>query len=77
MSQFVFQRDEVLKNSFEIFINTDEYKQGLKDIASMFEALQDTLTNETAFDEALVSFKELHSEPSRVSCRLCVGGITG
>jgi energy-coupling factor transporter ATP-binding protein EcfA2 len=60
VSQFVFQRDEVLKNSFEIFINTDEYQQGLKDIASMFEALKETFTEETEFDEALTSFKELH-----------------
>lgn len=59
VSQFVFQRDEVLKNSFEIFINTDEYKQGLKDIATMFVALKDTFTEEAEFDEALVSFGEL------------------
>lgn len=59
VSQFVFQRDEVLKNSFEIFINTDEYKQGLKDIETMFEALKDTFTEEAEFDEALVSFREL------------------
>ena len=26
VSQFVFQRDEVLRNSFEIFINTEEYQ---------------------------------------------------
>jgi len=59
VSQFVFQRDEVVKNSFEIFINTDEYKQGLEDISSMFEALKNTLNDEAEFDEALVSFKEL------------------
>lgn len=59
VSQFVFQRDEVLKNSFEIFINTDEYKRGLEDIAVMFEGLKNSLADDAQFDEALISFKEL------------------
>lgn len=59
VSQFVFQPDEVLKNSFGIFINTDEYKQGLADIESMFESLKDTFAKQTDFNEALSSFTEL------------------
>lgn len=60
VSQFVFQRDEVLKNSFEIFINTPEYQQGIADIASMFDGLQTTLTSDAAFNEVLINFKELN-----------------
>lgn len=59
VSQFVFQRDEVLKNSFEIFINTDEYKQGLQEVASMFESLQATFAQQEEFNEALIAFTEL------------------
>jgi len=59
VSQFVFQRDEVLKNSFEIFINTDEYKQGVEDIASMFEALKYTISQQPEFEEAVTGFTEL------------------
>ena len=59
VEQFVFQRDEVLKNSFEIFINTDEFKGGLAQIESMFEALKQTFKDEMEFNEALVSFTEL------------------
>ncbi|WP_298454869.1 AAA family ATPase [uncultured Cellulomonas sp.] len=59
VSQFVFQRDEVLKNSFEIFINTDEYRRGLEEIESMFEALKDTFVEQTEFNDALTSFTEL------------------
>lgn len=55
----MFQRDEVLKNSFEIFINTDEYQQGVKDIASMFEALKDTISQQPEFEEAVKGFTEL------------------
>jgi hypothetical protein len=61
VQQFVFQRDEVLKNSFEIFINTDEFKEGLARIESMFEALKQTFKDETEFDEALTSFTELRN----------------
>jgi ABC-type molybdenum transport system ATPase subunit/photorepair protein PhrA len=59
VEQFVFQRDEVLKNSFEIFINTEEFKGGLAQIESIFEALKQTFKDETEFNEALVSFTEL------------------
>lgn len=59
VSQFVFQRDEVLKNSFEIFINTDEYRNGLEEIESMFEALKNAFAEQTEFNDALISFTEL------------------
>lgn len=59
VSQFVFQPDEVLKNSFEVFINTDEYKRGLEEIESMFEGLKNTFTEQSEFDAALASFTEL------------------
>lgn len=59
VSQFVFQRDEVLKNSFEIFINTEEFQEGSAQIESQFEALKRTFADETEFNEALSSFAEL------------------
>ena len=58
VSQFVFQRDEVLKNSFEIFINTDEYKQGLDEIQSMFQQLKGTFS-QAEFEEAVADFTDL------------------
>lgn len=57
--QFVFQRDEVLKNSFEIFINTVEFQEGLAQIESNFESLKQTFEDEAEFNEALDSFTEL------------------
>ncbi|WP_454111358.1 AAA family ATPase [Microbacterium aurum] len=59
VSQFVFQRDEVLKNSFEVFINTEEYKAGNEQIEAMFEALKTTFSEQAEFNEALTSFTEL------------------
>lgn len=59
VSQFVFQPDEVLKNSFEIFINTDEYKRGLEEIETMFESLKNTFIEQSEFEGALTGFTEL------------------
>jgi ABC-type Mn2+/Zn2+ transport system ATPase subunit len=58
VSQFVFQRDEVLKNSFEIFINTDEYREGLQEIQSMFQQLKDTFS-QSDFEDVLSDFTDL------------------
>jgi ABC-type dipeptide/oligopeptide/nickel transport system ATPase subunit len=59
VSQFVFQPDEVLKDSFEVFINTDEYKRGLAQIDALFQALNDTFSQQEEFDAALEAFKSL------------------
>lgn len=59
VSQFVFQRDEVLKNSFEVFINTEEYQKGNAQIEQMFEALKHTFSEQADFNEALSGFMEL------------------
>lgn len=85
VSQFVFQREEVLKNSFEIFINTEEYQQGLEQIESMFEELRGTFVQEPEFDGALAGFAQLCevfritrtgtlSRTSRGSKAISVGG---
>lgn len=59
VSQFVFRPDEVLKDSFEVFINTEEYKQGLTQIEALFQALKDTFTQQEEFDAALTAFTAL------------------
>lgn len=59
VSQFVFQRDEVLKNSFEIFINTEEYRRGIDEIEELFAALQETFVDLPEFDEAVHAFTHL------------------
>lgn len=60
VSQFVFRPDEVLKDSFEVFINTEEYRQGLSQIESLFQVLKDTFTQEEQFGATLSAFTALH-----------------
>lgn len=59
VSQFVFRPDEVLKDSFEVFINTDEYKQGLIQIEALFQVLKDTFAQQEEFGAALTAFTAL------------------
>jgi energy-coupling factor transporter ATP-binding protein EcfA2 len=59
VSQFAFQRDEVLKDSFEVFINTDDYRHGIQQIASMFEVLKEAFQAQPEFEQALIDFTEL------------------
>ncbi|HWH26231.1 MAG TPA: hypothetical protein VNT53_06260 [Pseudolysinimonas sp.] len=59
VSQFVFQRDEVLLNSFEIFINTEEYRTGIEEIEQLFAALQETFVEQAEFNDAVHAFTHL------------------
>lgn len=59
VAQFVFQRDEVLRNSFEIFINTEEYRTGIEEIKQLFAALQSTFVEQAEFDDAVHAFTHL------------------
>ncbi|SKB03145.1 AAA domain-containing protein [Agreia bicolorata] len=59
VSQFVFQRDEVLQNSFEIFINTDEYRNGIAEIEKLFAVLQETFVEQEEFNDAVHAFTHL------------------
>lgn len=59
VSQFAFQRDEVLKDSFEIFINTPEYREGNQQIEALFESLKHTFIDEEEFNTAIDGFGEL------------------
>lgn len=85
VSSFVFRKDEVVENSFEIFINTDEYRAGLAEIDEIFESLKETFLEGVELNEAIGHFTELRdafgvtaagklSKASRGSKALSVGG---
>ena len=61
VSRFVFQPDEVVKNSFEIFINTPEYQAGIAELDSIFEGLKDLFTRNQVLDDVIASFVELRN----------------
>jgi energy-coupling factor transporter ATP-binding protein EcfA2 len=61
VAQFVFQPDEVVKNSFEIFINTPEYQEGIEELEGIFEDLKKHFLENEALDQVIASFTELRN----------------
>ncbi len=61
VSQFVFQPDEVVKNSFEIFIKTPEYQAGIDELEAIFEDLKKVFLDNEALDDVIASFTELRN----------------
>jgi hypothetical protein len=61
VSQFVFQPDEVVKNSFEIFIKTPEYQAGIAELDAIFENLKKVFSENAVLDDVIASFTELRN----------------
>lgn len=61
VSQFVFQPNEVVKNSFEIFIQTPEYQAGIAELDAIFDSLKRVFLENKALDDVIASFTELRN----------------
>ena len=59
MSQFVFQPDEVVKNSFEIFVKTPDYVKGIEELEKIFGNLRNVFLENEGLDAVIASFTEL------------------
>lgn len=59
VSRFVFRQNEVVENSFEIFINTAEYRDGIAEIDEIFESLKETFLDGVELNDAITHFTEL------------------
>ena len=59
VSQFVFQRDEVLKNSFDIFVKTDKYKAAMQEINVLLEDIKSAFDGNEALSSIVSDLKEL------------------
>lgn len=61
VSQFAFQENEVVKNSFEIFIKTPEYEEGIQELETIFEDLRQLFQDNEALDDVIAKFTELRN----------------
>jgi energy-coupling factor transporter ATP-binding protein EcfA2 len=61
VSRFVFQADEVLQDSFEVFVKTPEYEQGLTKLETLFERVKMVFTDEVELNAAVLGFAELQA----------------
>ena len=59
VSQFAFQRDEVLKNSFEIFIKTDDFLAAMQEIEALFQGIKAAFDGNEDLSNAISDLKEL------------------
>ncbi|EKO3571493.1 AAA family ATPase [Vibrio metschnikovii] len=59
VSQFVFQRDEVLKNSFDIFIKNDAFLGAMQEIEELFSGIKSAFDNNEELESAISDLKEL------------------
>jgi ABC-type Mn2+/Zn2+ transport system ATPase subunit len=59
VNQFVFQQDEIVRNSFDIFIKNADYDQKMKEIESLVAGIKQTFVKNTQIDEVLRDLIEL------------------
>ncbi|MEZ6852099.1 hypothetical protein [Halodesulfovibrio aestuarii] len=61
VNQFVFQQDELLNNSFEIFIKNEFYKEKEKEIEDSVGGIKKLFTNNDELNSFIANLKELNS----------------
>lgn len=59
VNQFAFQQDEVVKNSFEIFIKTPEYDDAMEEIAVSFEGIRKAFSESEEIEQTTKDLKDL------------------
>lgn len=59
VSQFVFKQDEVLKNSFDIFIKNQNYKDKMLEIQNIVSEIKETYENDSNIDDAIKDLSDL------------------
>ena len=59
VSQFAFQREEVLKNSFDIFIKTDEYLAAMQKIEELLAGIKSTFDGNENLNNAISDLTEV------------------
>lgn len=59
VNQFAFQQDEVVKNSFEIFIKNPEYDTAMQDIEKLFVGIKKAFTDRPEIEQTTKDLKDL------------------
>jgi ABC-type lipoprotein export system ATPase subunit len=61
ISDFVFQADELLKGSFDVFIRGEAYEQGMVEIDAHVETMQEALREDKDIADLISDFSEISS----------------
>ncbi len=58
IENYIFQQNDLLKNSFEVFIKTENYDKHSNEIKALLEGINTTFTNHPELDELIDVFQE-------------------
>jgi energy-coupling factor transporter ATP-binding protein EcfA2 len=61
VSQFAFQQDEVVKNSFDIFIKTPDYDAAMLEIENLFAGIKKAFADNAEIEQTTNDLKELRN----------------
>lgn len=67
VNQFAFQQDEVVKNSFEIFIKTPEYDEAMSEIATSLEGIKQAFQSSEEIEQTTKDLKDLRDAFGRAN----------
>ncbi|WP_194191203.1 hypothetical protein [Clostridium chrysemydis] len=59
VNQYVFQEDEVLKNSYDVFIKNEEYDSLMSEIENLIKEVRDTFNKNTELDKLIQDLNTL------------------
>jgi len=59
IDQFVFKQDELISNSFEIFVKNEEYNRKLEEIERIVSSIKDTFDSNQDIDQVISDLTEL------------------
>lgn len=59
VDEFIFQADELLKGSFDVFIRSEDYERGIKEIEDLIEVISKLLAEDKDIDDLIKDFNEL------------------
>ena len=77
VNNFVFLPDELVKNSFDIFIHDQEYENGIKEIDSLIKVLKENIAADEEIDELIQDLGELSDSFGRETRSGSIHGASG
>lgn len=77
INQFVFKQDEVIENSFEIFIKTKEYDQKMEQIENLVSEIKDTFIRDKHIDQVIIDLNDLYESFGKAKSGYSAAGRLG
>lgn len=59
INQYIFLEDEIIKNSFEIFIRNEKYDNGMKEINNLLSNIKETFASDDTIQQLIDNLKNL------------------